>query len=154
MSGPWAEVAAHRAGRSGRRGGQAARVVAAMVMVCLAAGCVRRTVTVNTDPQGATVILNDEEIGTSPVSVDFIWYGDYDVTVRKEGYETLHTHERLTAPWYQVPPIDLIAEALIPVTLHDRHEMSFALEPASPIARQELIEQAEEFRERALFQED
>jgi hypothetical protein len=48
-------------------------------------GCVRRRVTITTAPEGASVILNDEEIGTSPVTVDFIWYGDYDVIVRRPG---------------------------------------------------------------------
>ena len=93
--------------------------------VLLSFGCVRRTVTINTDPQGARVILNDEEVGTSPVSVDFTWYGDYDVIIRHEAYETLHTHKRIKAPWYQVPPIDFFAEAFVPFTIHDRHEMCF-----------------------------
>jgi len=126
-------------------------VIAAL---CAAAGCVRRTVTINTDPQGATVTLNDDEIGTSPVSVDFIWYGDYDVIVRKEGFETLHTHQKLEAPWYQLPPIDLIAEAFLPVTIHDRNDMFFELAPAEPIPPEQLLKDAHEFRDRTLFREE
>lgn len=114
-------------------------------------GCVRRTVTIHTDPQGAEVTLNDQLIGTSPVSVDFLWYGDYDVIVRKEGYETLHTHQRLDPPWYQVPPIDFFAEILTPFTYHDRQEMSFTLEERKPVDRKDLVDQASEFRERTLF---
>jgi hypothetical protein len=105
-------------------------------------------------PQGARVILNDEEIGTSPVKVDFLWYGDYDVILRKDGYETLKTHQKLNAPWYQVPPFDFFAEILTPVTLHDQQQMSFALEPAQPVDKAELIQKAGEVRERALFSED
>lgn len=118
------------------------------------AGCVRRIMTINTDPQGARVTLNDKEIGTSPVSVDFLWYGDYDVILHKDGYETLHTHHKLLAPWYQVAPIDFIAEALVPFTIHDRREMFFTLEPAKEINRQQLLDQANEFRERTLFAEE
>ena len=115
------------------------------------AGCVRRTVTINTAPQGARIILNDEEVGTSPVSVDFTWYGDYDVIVRHEGYETLQTHHRLNAPWYQIPPIDLFAEALVPFTIHDRHEMYFELEPRKPIDRTQLVKEAGDIRDRTLY---
>jgi len=118
----------------------------------LATACVRRTVSINTDPQGAGVMLNDEKIGTSPVSVDFTWYGDYEIILQHEGYETLQTHKKLNAPWYQVPPIDLFAEAFIPFTIRDRRELSFTLEPTKEIDRAQLIEGARQFRERALFE--
>ena len=123
-------------------------------MCLLSHGCVRRTVTINTAPQGARIILNDEEIGTSPVKVDFLWYGDYDVILRKEGYETLKTHQKLAPPWYQVPPFDFFAEILTPVTLHDQQQMSFVLEPAQPVDKAELIQKAGEVRERALFSDN
>ncbi|HOW69673.1 MAG TPA: PEGA domain-containing protein [Phycisphaerae bacterium] len=130
-------------------------VTTACAALCLAApGCVRRTLTVNTVPQGARVILNDEEIGTSPVQVDFLWYGDYDVILRKDGYRTLRTHQKIDAPWYQIPPMDFFAETLIPVMLHDQQQMSFTLEPAQPIDKAELIQKAGEVRERALFSEE
>lgn len=126
--------------------------LATMALAGMAAlGCVRRTVTINTDPQGATVVLNDQQVGTSPVSVDFTWYGDYDVVLRKEGYESLHTHKRLNAPWYQTPGIDFIAEALIPFTVHDKQEMTFALETKKPIDSETLLKNATEFRDRTLF---
>lgn len=128
----------------------ACSLIAMLVCFC---GCVRRTISINTDPQGARVILNDEEIGTSPVAVDFTWYGDYDVIIRKEGYQTLHTNHKINAPWYQIPPIDLFAEALVPWRIHDQHEASFSLQPAQEIDRNTLIEQAETVRTEALSEE-
>jgi hypothetical protein len=122
-------------------------------LAVLPLGCVRRTMTVRTEPEGARVLLNDEVVGTSPVTVDFTWYGDYDVTCRKDGYETLHTHHRIKPPWYQVPPFDFFAEGFTPFTLHDKQEMSFTLEPAKEVNRPELIERAKEFRDRAIFAE-
>ena len=58
----------------------------ALIAVCLIAslflgGCVERKLTINTEPQGAVVFLNDEEIGTSPVTASFEWYGDYNVRI-------------------------------------------------------------------------
>lgn len=117
-------------------------------------GCVRRTVTINTDPQGATVHLNDQLVGTSPVSVDFTWYGDYDVVLRQEGYQTLSTNHRLDAPWYQLPGVDFVSEILVPWTIHDQQEMAFVLEPAEPVDADTVLNKAIEFRERTLFAED
>jgi hypothetical protein len=132
---------------------RARRFLVVLGVVLVAAGCVRRTVTINTDPQGAVVTLNDDRIGTSPVSVDFTFYGDYDVILQKQGYETLHTHQRLKTPWYETPGVDFFTEALVPFTVHDRQQMSFTMEPAKPIDSAELKRQAQEFRERALYEE-
>lgn len=111
-----------------------------------AGGCVRRTVTINTDPQGALVWLNDREIGRSPASMDFTWYGDYSLVARKEGYETLDTHFRVKRPWYQVPGIDFLAEVVSPRKRHDVHERSFTLTPATEPTDEELKDRSESFR--------
>lgn len=126
----------------------------ALLLVLVAGGCVRRTLTIRTAPENARVVLNDEEIGTSPVSTDFTWYGDYDVIIRKEGYETLKTNQRIDAPWYQLPVIDLVTEALLPIEFHDRQEFTYTLQPASRPARDQLIEDARKLRERTLFGEE
>jgi hypothetical protein len=132
---------------------QAALLVTSLALA-LPAGCVRRTMTVNTDPQGATVTLNDQQLGTSPVKVDFTWYGTYDVVIRKEGYETLTTTWRIETPWYQLPPIDFIFEALIPFEIHDRQETTFALQAAAPVDREQLLRDAAAFRERTLYENE
>ncbi|NLX12410.1 MAG: PEGA domain-containing protein [Phycisphaerales bacterium] len=121
-------------------------------------GCVRRTVTINTDPQGARVWLNDREVGTSPVSVDFTWYGDYDVVIRHPSedpkYATLKTNHRLDPPWYQQPGIDFVVEVFWPFMVHDQQEMYFALAPMEATRQDQLIEQATQFRERTLFSQE
>jgi hypothetical protein len=118
-----------------------------MLMLC---GCVRRTLVITTEPPNAQVFLNDQEIGRSTVSTDFVWYGDYDVVIRKEGYETLSTHWRVDPPWYQVVPIDFFAEVLWPGEIHDVRSRHFELAVAQPPDTDELIGRAAELRERAL----
>lgn len=83
---------------------------------------------INSDPPGALVYMNGQEIGRTPIERDFTWYGNYDVQVRKEGFETLKTHTKVIAPWWQWVPFDLPAE-LLPLT--DRHRLHYALRPAS-----------------------
>ena len=126
-----------------------------LMLVAGVVGCVERTARIETDPPGALVIVNDEEVGVSPVKFSFLWYGDYDIMLRKPGYRTLKTHHRLNAPWYQYPPFDLIAETMIPVMIRDKHVLpTFVLEPAEPPSVADIVERATEMRDRALYEGD
>ncbi|UCE62158.1 MAG: PEGA domain-containing protein [Phycisphaerales bacterium] len=116
------------------------------------AGCVRRTVTITTEPPGALVFLNDQEIGRSEVTTDFVWYGDYDVVLRKEGYETLKTHWDIQPPWYQLVPLDFFAEVLWPGRIHDSRSKHFVLTPAELPDSEELVDRAVTTKARALDQ--
>lgn len=122
--------------------------VAALVIT--ATSCVRRTLSITTEPPQALIFLNDQEVGRSKVSTDFLWYGDYDVVVRKEGYKTLHTHWDIKPPWYQIIPVDFFAEVLWPGHFHDQHEHHFVLEPLTRPSTEELIGRAMETRMQAL----
>jgi hypothetical protein len=112
----------------------------------LLSGCVERQLSINTQPQGALVILNDEQIGTSPVTVGFQWYGDYNVTIRKQGYETLKTHRMLKGPWYDYFPFDFFAQILSPRRIVDTYEWTFELEEKKQISREQLIQNARELK--------
>ena len=112
----------------------------------LLTGCVERKLTINTEPAGAMVTLNDEQIGESPVTVSFNWYGDYWVRAGKEGYETLQTHRELKAPWYDWFPMDFFAQVLYPGRIIDSYEWTFELAPRQDPTREQLIEQADTLR--------
>ena len=99
---------------------------------------------------GALVYLNDEEVGKSPVTTDFTWYGDYDLIARLDGHQTLSTHFVVKRPWYQVPPLDFFAEVLWPGHVVDRHHRRFELAPTQPTDRAELVDRAQAFQQRAL----
>jgi hypothetical protein len=103
-----------------------ARVVIIALLLLLSAGCVRRSLTVKSDPPGALVYLNGVEVGRTPMTRDFTWYGTYDVVLRKEGFETLKTQGKVIAPWWQWVPIDLFAELL---PLHDKRELAYTMRP-------------------------
>ncbi len=124
-----------------------------LLALAVVGGCVERVARIQTRPPGALVIVNDEEVGISPVKFYFTWYGDYDLVFRKEGYQTLKTHHRIDAPWYQIPPIDVISETLVPGMIRDVHELPvFELEPAEAPDFGRVVERAVELRERALFE--
>jgi len=127
----------------------AQRYLLTRLALCLVAslhltGCVERKLTINTEPQGALVTLNDEEIGESPTTVNFQWYGDYNVRISKEGYETLNTHRQLKSPWYDEFPFDFFAQVVNPNRIVDSYEWTFELAPKRRISRDELIRNAQE----------
>ncbi len=125
-------------------------VLTPLLFLALVSGCVRRTITITTDPPQARVFLNDQEIGRSEVSTDFLWYGDYDVVIRKEGYQTLQTHWTIKPPWYQWIPFDFFTEVLYPGWIHDQHCQHYTLSPVQTPTEEEVIERAETLREEAL----
>ena len=124
-----------------------ARVIICLMTVLAPGGCVERKLTINTEPQGALVILNDEQIGESPTTVDFDWYGHYNIRISKEGYETLKTHRELKSPWYDEIPFDFFDQIVYPGRIVDSYEWTFELSPKRQISRDELIQNARKAKE-------
>ncbi|MCC6241159.1 MAG: PEGA domain-containing protein [Phycisphaerales bacterium] len=122
-------------------------IVLMMLMMTLG-GCVQRRMQITSQPAGALVYLNDQEVGRTPLTHDFLWYGDYDVQVRKDGYQTLVTHAKLVAPWWQWPPFDFVAE-LMPFRPTDERKLHFELQPitAQDTSADTLLERADEMRQ-------
>jgi len=120
-----------------------------LFLLCLN-GCVERLITVKTEPPGAILWLNGEEVGATPVTTSFTWYGAYDVVIRKDGYETIKTSCQPPQPFYQWPGIDLVSECLLPFTITDHHQWEFELTTHAPVDSQELIDRAKSLRDEIL----
>ena len=105
--------------------------IAALLMtacIALAGGCVKRTLQITSDPVGALVWVNDREIGRTPLELEFVYYGTYDVRLVKEGYESLLTTGDAKAPVWDFVGPDFVAE-LLPVELESRIEWHYTLDP-------------------------
>ncbi|MBN8646046.1 MAG: PEGA domain-containing protein [Planctomycetes bacterium] len=114
--------------RDFRSGG--ARVAVAALLGCpLLLGCVDRRLAITSEPPGATVLLNDAEVGATPCEVEFTYFGTYDVRLHKDGYEPLVTKAEAKAPPHEWPGLDLAAMA-VPTTKRTRIEWHFTLTPA------------------------
>jgi hypothetical protein len=55
--------------------------------------------------------VNDREVGRTPVDVEFLYYGEYDVRVEKDGQEPVMTTRWASSPSLDIPIIDVLAEA-------------------------------------------
>jgi len=120
-----------------------------LLLTMLLAGCVERTITISSEPKGALVFLNDKEVGRTPVTVPFQWYGDYDVILRKNGYDAMKTHKRVVQPWYEYFPFDIFAELFYPGTIHDEHVWEFEMAKTGPVNLKDLEQRALEIRSEA-----
>ncbi|HUO08385.1 MAG TPA: PEGA domain-containing protein [Phycisphaerae bacterium] len=127
-------------------------VAALLLAAAFLPGCIERKITFGSSPAGAVVTLNDEEVGRTPCSVPFTWYGDYDIKMRLSknvGTEEkpeikhyyLHTHERATAPWFQWVGVDLFTE-LLPIEFKDEKFWAFTVPELREPADKDLIERA------------
>ncbi len=93
----------------------------------LLGGCRSKQVVITSNPPGATVMLNDVEVGRTPTTAGFTHYGVYDVLLTLEGYEPLRTEARASAPVYDWPPLDLVTAPIPGETTIRWH---FTLQPA------------------------
>ena len=78
----------------------------------LLSGCVRRRMTIRSSPPGATVYVDNYELGPTPRSINFTHYGTRQIRLVKDGYETLTLLQPVPAPWYQLPVLDFFSENL------------------------------------------
>lgn len=109
-------------------------------------GCVGRRMTIRTNPPGALVYVDDYEIGTTPISTDFIYYGKRKVRLVKDGYETLTVMQSVPAPWYQIPPLDFVTENLVPGEIRDQRTFHYQLTPQRVVPTDQLLSRAENLR--------
>lgn len=122
----------------------------AAVVVALLPGCVERRFRIESNPPGAYVTVNDIPYGPTPVDVPFIYYGDYDILLMKDGFQTQRIKQPVPAPWYQYPPFDFFAESVWPRQITDIRPLTFEMEPLPPPNLIQLKAEAVELRQRAL----
>jgi hypothetical protein len=123
------------------------------LVVCLAlvSGCVERRMTVISDPPGAQVYVNNRPIGNSPAylpSQRFIYYGNYDILLIKEGYEPLLVKQAVPPPWYEWPGVDFFSENLVPWNIKDERIFPYQLQPHRIVTPEDVLHNADSFRSR------
>ncbi|MDG6005517.1 hypothetical protein BIY37_03410 [Candidatus Brocadia sapporoensis] len=135
-------------------------VFISLCLLCcaMACGCVLRSLTIDSQPSGAMVYLDDELIGETPVTTTFTYYGVRKITIEKidaEGRlicERKIVYEKIKPPFYQILPLDFFSELIIPAKLKDEHCFSYQLEPLQKVSKAErqegIMKNAEELRGR------
>lgn len=122
------------------------RAITVAVVACMLAGgigCVQRRMTIRSNPPGALVYVDDYQVGTTPVSTDFIYYGTRKIRLVKDGFETLTVRQPFPLPWYQVFPLDFVTESLVPWEVRDERVVDLAMMPAAATPPEEVVGRAE-----------
>lgn len=112
-------------------------------------GCVHRRVTIYSEPPGATVLVEGDEIGQTPCSFDFTYYGTREFTLIKDGYETRTVLQPVGAPWYQIPPAEFVSDNLALRRITDRRSFTYQLKPLMVPNTQDLLDRASGVRGQA-----
>jgi len=118
-----------------------------VVAAALVGGCVERELTVTSNPPGALAYVSDVEVGRTPVTRSFTHYGDYDILLRMDDYQTVKGHANLRPPIYEWLGLDLLSE-IAPWTYHDRRYVHFELSKRTAVGDEQLIRKAEDLRDR------
>jgi hypothetical protein len=135
--------------RRRRRRLAAWRFLAVCWLVVACTGCIHRRMTITSNPPGAQVLVDGEPIGYTPTSVDFTYYGTREVTLIKDGYKTVTALEKLSTPWYQIPPLEFVTDNLWPMKIRDQRLFHYELDPQTIEPTDTLLERADSLRNRA-----
>ena len=127
-------------------------LTAALLAPLSLSGCVERFLTIYSDPPGAAVYLDGEKVGTTPCEVTYAWYGTRDLVLDLKGFTLVRQQITLSPPWWQILPLDFITDVIIPISIHDRTVVSYALDtaPVSQEAVDAVLERAEELRKKSV----
>jgi hypothetical protein len=115
----------------------------------LLSGCVERRFVITTDPPGAAIF--DEKglwAGWSPTDRAFTYYGEYELTLKRDDYEIQVVRERVRAPWYEWFLLDFFSENVIPWTIHDIRRFHYKLQPKQVMPPDAVLSKATVLRQR------
>jgi len=90
--------------------------------------------------------VDDYEVGVTPVSTDFVYYGTRKIRLVKDGYETLTVMQTILPPWYEFPPMDFVSENFVPGNIRDQRTLDFQLKPQMIVPTEQLLSRAEGLR--------
>ena len=121
-------------------------VLLGLLLALATTGCVQRRMFVRTNPPGALLYVDDYEVGTTPISVPFTYYGTRKIRLVKDGFETLTLMETIRPPWYEIFPLDFVAENCVPGQVRDRRVLDYQLRPQMIVPTDQLLARAEELR--------
>ena len=120
-----------------------------LLAVALAAGpgCIKRSISVRSDPPGALVYLDGLEVGKTPLDgVRFHFYGRREFALYKDGFLVERRIVEINTPWYSYFPLDIFTELLNPWRIDDHRDFYFAMKRTEPAESATVLRHAHETR--------
>jgi len=125
------------------------RLLPAILLLLLIPGCVHRRVTIHSNPPGALAKVDGKVIGYTPAAFDFTWYGEREVELLKDGYETQKQLLRFGAPWYQRFPLEFFSDNLAGKHIKDHRQVRIDMQPRQRDSSTDVLQRGNSLRSEA-----
>ncbi|NNJ25531.1 PEGA domain-containing protein [Alienimonas chondri] len=123
----------------------------AVAILLLGTGCqsTHRRLTIDSQPRGALVEVDGEQIGYTPASISYDYYATRRITLIKDGFEQESFLLPVEAPWWQLPPQEFIADNFLPRQVEDRRLVMRTLKPKVIAPTEDVLIRADQLRGRS-----
>ena len=125
-------------------------IVAAGLALLAGTGCggVERRFVIESNVPNAQVYINNRSIGAAPAHAPFEYYGYYNIELVHPDFQRETHRVQVRAPWYGYPPFDFLVGVIWPFHVEDVRRYNFELKPIVRTDTGELIQNAENLRQR------
>jgi len=121
--------------------------IAMLLAAGLVSGCVDRRFVITSNPPGATVYREGMLLGVTPVDDPFVYYGTREYKLVLDGFEPLTVKQPTPPPWYEIPPLDFVAENLWPFKIRDvRRPEPYQLQPLQTPNPNQVLQRGQQLR--------
>ncbi|MDF1799735.1 MAG: PEGA domain-containing protein [Planctomycetota bacterium] len=118
------------------------RWFAAAGLFLLASCATDRRLWIESEPAGATVRLDEELLGITPLELEFYHYGTRRLALELDGHLKVERDLEVAAPWYLRFPLDIVTEVLLPFGWNDHREVRVQLVPTPEVIAADEYEAA------------
>ncbi len=125
------------------------RLIPAILIMWLLPGCIHRRVTIHSDPPGALAKVDGKVIGYTPASYDYTWYGEREIELLRDGFETKKQLVRFDAPWYQRFPLEFFSDNFAGTHLQDHRQIRIGMQPRRRDSSTDVLERGRSLQSEA-----
>ena len=94
--------------------------------------------------------IDGKDVGYTPTSIDYTWYGTREVQLLKDGYETQTQLIDINPPWYQRFPLDFFSDNFLGTHIRDHRRYDLQMQPRQQDNAQNVIQRGRSLRSDAL----
>lgn len=121
-------------------------MILCLTTLLLVSGCVQRRMIIRSQPEGAFVTIDNQQMGLTPISIPYTYFGTREVKLEKDGFKTIKVQQRLDPEWYERFPVSLVSENFAGREIRDERVMDFQLEPKTQVQENQLLQRANDLR--------
>lgn len=122
-------------------------ILSLLIAICVGStGCVQRRLIIRSQPEGAFVTIDRQQIGLTPLSVPYTYSGTREIQLEKDGYKTIKVQQRIDPTWYEKFPVSFFTENFSPREIRDERLLEFQMEPKTQVQENLLLDRANDLR--------